>query len=243
MSSFTPDQLRELRQLVLTTTTDMQKGRYAGFGNPNHDTYPYADNATPTVPFVMPYVFPSNFQRLIAAKLSIHFDNFRTTATGVATATSSTTAHFHTWVQPGTARTIAFQLGLDAGGNPGLSGVTPPPFGFQTATETGAAGAQGSRFTAIDTTGPGHSHTVTPNLQIGIFQSTTPGNTTIKFDGVDRTTALGGPWSADIVEMDITAYLPTTVSTVHTVTLTPTANGRFVGILHLNYFVDASVPA
>lgn len=53
--------------------------------------------------------------------------------------------------------------------------------------------------------GGAHSH----NLTYGIFQQAIPSNPDVQvfINGIDRTSALGGPWDADIAGLDITSYL------------------------------------
>ncbi len=59
---------------------------------------------------------------------------------------------------------------------------------------------------------PGHGHSVTiPShthaLVFGIYTSTSATNVTVKINGIDRTTALGGPFTVDQGNLNITPYL------------------------------------
>lgn len=57
---------------------------------------------------------------------------------------------------------------------------------------------------------PDHQHTVndhTHPINYGIYTSTLPTNITIKINGVDRTSILGGPFDSDQSNLDISSYL------------------------------------
>lgn len=77
--------------------------------------------------------------------------------------------------------------------------------------QTASAGGSHSHTVSIpahthDVSIPAHTHPIT----YGIFEGPSLANITrVDINGVDRTTALGGPWTADIVELDITTYLQT----------------------------------
>lgn len=247
-SNFSQAQLAELRQLILSVTTDASKGRYAGFGNPQVDTYNYPDNCTASFPWTFDFVIPKNFQRWTSVHLSFKLRAFRRYVASVNTATSSTTPHYHTWVLGGQTNAPAptYDIGTNGGGGPingPSTGIPSAPFGFQTATETAVGGAQFSSFTAFDSNGTGHSHTLTPTLVTGIFEDTMPTSVSIKIDSTDYTSTLGGPWTTDTVELDITKVMPNKIGVFHTIQLTPNQNGRITGELRFSYFVDASVSA
>jgi hypothetical protein len=82
-----------------------------------------------------------------------------------------------------------------------------------------------------------HTHTVgdhTHGITYGIYSSGYPTVVSITVDGVDVTTALGGPWNPTIVthdflDMDITQY--TASSGTHTIQLTTTGQGRCIPLL------------
>jgi hypothetical protein len=64
---------------------------------------------------------------------------------------------------------------------------------------------------------PGHSHTIpshTHSIQYGIYTSTTPLDVTVKINGTDRTSALGGPFNSDQSSLDISPYLGTGWNTI-----------------------------
>jgi len=77
-----------------------------------------------------------------------------------------------------------------------------------------------------------HTHT-TPNhvhpIDYGIYESTSATGVTIKINGVERTIALGGPFSVDQASLDISTYL--SINQWNTIELGSTQKGR----------IDASV--
>lgn len=55
-----------------------------------------------------------------------------------------------------------------------------------------------------------HTHQVydhTHPIQYGIYQGTTPANVTIKVNGIDRTSELGGPFNTDQADLNLTPYM------------------------------------
>ncbi len=63
-----------------------------------------------------------------------------------------------------------------------------------------------------------HTHTLT----YGCYEGSAPtADIGIKIDGTDRTVDLGGPWSSDQTDIDISAYITTTGA--HTIELYPTS--------------------
>lgn len=76
---------------------------------------------------------------------------------------------------------------------------------------------------------PGHTHNITLSdhthtMLYGIYLSTTATNATVKVNGVDRTTVLGGPFIADQSAVDITQYL--TIGQWNTIELGSSRLGR-----------------
>lgn len=74
---------------------------------------------------------------------------------------------------------------------------------------------------------PDHYHTVldhTHPINYGIYVSTLPTNITIKINGVDRTSELGGPFSSDQVNLNISQYL--TIGQWNTIELGSSQLGR-----------------
>lgn len=78
---------------------------------------------------------------------------------------------------------------------------------------------------------PDHTHP----LQFGIYEGTTPINVTVKVNGVDRTSALGGPFNSDQADLDIAPYL--TVGQWNTIEL---GSGR-LGRIDATVFVQVLI--
>jgi hypothetical protein len=91
---------------------------------------------------------------------------------------------------------------------------------------------------------PSHTHTVadhthttpahTHGITYGIYSSGYPTAVSITIDGVDVTSALGGPWNPSVgdpneLDMDITNYTASTGS--HEIQLTTTGQGRCIPLL------------
>lgn len=139
-----------------------------------------------------------------------------------------------TWGQFGSGSGTGVWVGGTAsGGNSGSSG------GGQTPTSSSGGGSH------THTVGD-HTHTVTisdhthstPNhthgITYGIYSSGYPTAVSITIDGVDVTSALGGPWSPSALDpneldMDITNY--TASAGTHTIQLTTTGQGRCIPLL------------
>ena len=241
---FTPAQLRRIQQMILSVTTDAQKGRYAGFGNPQVDTYNYPDNCTSSFPWTFDFVIPKNFQRWTSVHLSFKLRPFRRYVSAVNnnSVTSGGTAHYHVFGTYASAGAAAHTAAWDASANM----TTTDGIGNSSNTSNEITGTSPGSGTAA---GPGvpaaHTHTVNTNvtLSTGIFEDTAPTSVSIKIDGTDYTSTLGGPWTTDQVELDITKVMPTSLASFHNIQLTPDRNGRITGELRFSYFVDASIPA
>ncbi|WP_156946498.1 hypothetical protein [Desulfitibacter alkalitolerans] len=89
---------------------------------------------------------------------------------------------------------------------------------YQIVSHLHSIGTDGSHAHARDTdhkhniTIPGHTHSVsipahTHALDFGIYTSVVANGVTIKINGVDRTTALGGPFNSDQSSINIAQYL------------------------------------
>jgi hypothetical protein len=221
------------------------RGLIPGLGAGQNDTFWAGDNCDGTHALNIRYVIPSNCQRIVAARLSFHLTAFRDYDTGVSGVTTPAGIHYHTWVTSGSG-TLNWTLGMDSGGSPKIGGAAlPPPYGYQTGTDVATGSAQNSAFTTIDVAGGGHTHTFTPSLTRGVFEGTTATGVTVKFDGSDKTGALGGGsgFTTDQVELDVTQYIQRSPDRLyHTIALTPSGLGRIEAHLRLNYFANAGIP-
>lgn len=228
---FTPQQIAALADLIT-------RGQIPGIGAAQQDTYTPAENCTPAFPHNIRYIIASNTQRLTAARLSFHLAAFRSPVAGVSALTTPGTNHYHVGASLGAGVANVGVLGFNAGGNLNTTGAGG---GWFTGTEVVSSPDVPSNATTA--LGPfvqsGHTHTFTPALTYGIFEGAVAAGVTIAFDGVDRTAALGGPWSSDVVELDVRSYINVATGAYHTITLTPTGLGRIEGHLRLGAFVDA----
>ena len=227
-----------LTQYIIQKTSSESIGRYPGNGSAQDDQYVYPDAADASFAYNFDYVIPSNFQRLVSAKLSFKIRPYRTysslslTTTGTNAAGSSghSHSHNHTWSVDG-ASYAAANLNTDNGGHVGNSaggaGGTAIP------TTTNAAGESGHSHS--------HNHTVSGTTTLGITEDAAPVNPglTVSVDGVDVTTKLGGPFNADQVEIDVTQVVATPIKIWHTLSLQPNQRVRITGILRLSYYIDS----
>lgn len=120
-------------------------------------------------------------------------------------------------------------LGYDSTGNGGGTTVTSGSGGGSTPTSADATPTHSHGMDHTHST-PNHTHGIT----YGIYSSGYPTAVSMTIDGVDVTTALGGPWNPSLsdpseVDMDITAYTGKTGS--HTIQLTTTGQGRCIPML------------
>jgi len=226
-----------LRTQALANTSAESIGRYPGVGAAQNDNFPYNDNVDNNSPAFIDYVLPKNFQRIVSARLSIRHRAYRTYNSFTAVSTGAETGHSHSHNHGSHAHTIPIDAGPfanavgqnAAGGNlADAYGPTTAPVNGTTPT-TNAAGSSG------------HTHPLTLTGALGVTEAAAPVNpgTTIAFDGVDQTSALGGPWNSDQVEIDITKFLSTAVSIWHTVSLQPNQLVRMVALLRVSYYVDS----
>lgn len=237
-NSFTAQQLQDLQTLIPGLVDSVSRGQIPGFGSGQNDTYTPSEDCAPTFPLNIRYVIPSNIQRLVAARLSFHLAAFRSPVAGVSAVTTPGTNHYH----------VAASL---AAGGANASGV----LGFDVAVNLNTTGAGGGWFTGTEIAaspdvptnatlalGPfvqaGHIHTFTPVLSYGVFEGAVAAGVTIKFDGVDQTTALGGPWSSDVIELDVRPYVTAVPGAYHTIALEPTGLGRIEAHLRLTFYSD-----
>lgn len=214
------------RRQVIDVASDMSLGRFPGRGSGINDLLPYEGDVDATHPANFDYVIPRNFQRLVSAKLSFRIRAYRNYAT-----TTNATIHSHA-LSSGTGA-IAQTAGFDAGGK--LTSPAVPNVVSVGGEYTVGAMTSGSPPGPIITAG--HTH----DQVNGITESAAPVNPglTVAFDSTDRTTVLGGPWNTDMVEIDVTQYLPVSVSAWHTMTLQPNQVAHITGFLRLSYYVDA----
>ena len=221
---------------------------------PHVDSWLFEDNVDGTHPANMRYVIPSPTQRIASARLSIHLAPYRTynslslTSTGAttpATDASGESGHSHSH-----AHTIPIAQSGAASANvnwngPGtsLTTINNNTGGNTSAINSDATGSSGHSHSHNHGS---HTHTVSGTSTLGVTEGATASGVTIQFINgktggtVDATVALGGPFNADVVELDVTRYLPQDKGVWHTVAMQPSGLGRIEAHLRLSVFVNAA---
>ncbi len=218
---------------------------------PHNDSWIFEDNVDATHAANLRYIVSKNVTRVVSARLSIHlapyrtYNNFSATTTladsndhvhAGATHVHGSAAHNHTWhaanVNP-TTPTLAIVSGavqgLDNANLPAdipTTTVTPGNTGNPTAGNTGIESAT-------------HTHLISVTSTLGVTEGATATGVTIGFDGVDATAALGGPFNADVIELDVRRFLIVTTGVFHTIAMQPSGNGRIEAHLRLGVYVSA----
>jgi hypothetical protein len=231
--------------LVAAIADALTRGQYPGFGAAQNDSTEHDDNVDATHPLNIKYFVPGNSQRVIAARLSFSLGAYRTYDKSAAAG-----LHVHYWTVPSATDVPAYYFTQTSAGTVGTQamrqvggGGTPGAAGYQTSTEMwssiiGTQSSTATSFEAFDTTGHTHAQV------LGVTEGVTATGVSVAFDGVDKTSALGGPFNADQVEMDVLPYIQQKADkTWHTIALTPSGNGRIYAKLRLSLFVNAGIKA
>ncbi|HXH05358.1 MAG TPA: hypothetical protein VNI83_02090 [Vicinamibacterales bacterium] len=130
-----------------------------------------------------------------------------TTPAGGGGTSSSDGAHIHTGSLGGSTEQQVVTTTANDGAGHTHGVVVQPPLGASGSVGINTSGAHSHStpshtHNTPDHTHPGHTH----NLTLAIAESGMASSLRLYIDGVDRTTALGGPWNA-AVELDIRQYL------------------------------------
>lgn len=211
---------------------------------PHNDTYANQDNVDGSHPLNLDYIIARNALRIVSARLSFKLRPYRTYTSAAAGAAAP---HVHYWSAGGTTTIdTTNEMYVTSGGimhtGPGPGGgVNSVPGGKQTSTEHAVGAVGASVDTAIEAfDGSGHVHAIT--LTPGVFEGATPTGVTVQFDGVDQTSALGGPFNADVVELDVLSFIASVAGGGwHTISLQPTGPGRIQAYLRLGAYVNGTV--
>ncbi len=209
-----------LRRLATAAAHDVSLGNVPGFGSGQVDSYTARDNVDVGFPMRINYLIPSLTQRVTTAKVSWKLMAYRTYSSISLSTTGAGSSHGHGGESghshshshseaahahhntPAVGGPGAFTLSNGSG----LQVASGPAGGWN--TDNGNGGGTGGDATG--SSGHGHSneashtHSVSGTTTLGIATGTTATGLTIQFDGVDQTAALGGPWSTDVVELDVT---------------------------------------
>ncbi|MFI4977544.1 MAG: hypothetical protein ACHQC8_02535 [Solirubrobacterales bacterium] len=235
------------QELIQRVAALVGGGGGVGLFPAQNDILAFPDDCDATHPYNFDFVLPSNFQKMLSARLSWKLRPYRTFSTLTLSATGAGTAHHHT-------------VGGESGHSHGHTHTTKVANAvgagsvFVPAANTLGANTGADQFvpTSSDSTGSSghthgnsgdenaHTHSVSGTTVLGIAEDAAPVNPgiTIAIDGTDFTSALGGPFNTDVLELDIRPYLPKAVSTFHTLALQPNQRCRVHGILRLSYNVQ-----
>lgn len=220
---------RQIKVALATTSAFQGFPPDATLSVPHNDSWLFEDNVDATHPANLRYVIANNVTRVVSARLSIFMAAYRTYNNFSATTTQGQSVnHTH-----GHAHTIPIG---NAGGNstiqwsgagnalqssPGISGNTSPI-------------NSDSTFANVD-----HTHLISITSTLGVTEGTVATGVTVAFDGVDHTAALGGPFNADVIELDVRRFLVVSHGVKHTIAMQPSGNGRIEAYLRLGVYVAA----
>lgn len=225
-------------------------GTFPGLGNGINDTMPNQDSVAPGFPLNLFFVVPKNQVKQRSVRLSFQPGAFRTYFTAGA-------AHSHGGDTVQTL-SISVDTGIGHRHKLFTAASGPPnptagPFNYQNAAGTTklvglqadavediwsnvnsdatvAGGSTGHTHTNVaHTHTPGTTGTSNAGGSGGVSESTNPDSMGVLVDGVDVTTALGGPFSAAQADVDITPFVAPGIG-IHTVQITTaTQLGRISG--------------
>ena len=235
------DRLSRLEQQmhrVMAITGAMQgQPSIATFEVPHNDSWLFEDNIDSTHAADMYYIIPSNTQRIVSARLSLKLLPYRTYNTD-AGANTGNTSNNHSHGSAAHAHTIPIDTGTAAANNLGYNGG-----GVHIATTIGSGGGTApTNSTTPGSTGinnSDHSHAISVTSTLGVTEGATATGVAIAFDGVDETAALGGPFNADVIELNVRPYLSVSLGAWHLIAMQPSGLGRISAHLRLSYYATA----
>lgn len=228
----------QVRRLLATVSAFQGQPSNATLSIPHNDSWIFEDNVDATHAANLRYIIAKNVTRVVSARLSIFVAPYRTYNNFSATVTNlETTDHFHA----GAAHNHALLPQNIAGAgtmawnnsSPGILAVTNlAPNADTTSIQSTTPGNGGGRTSA-------HQHTISVTSTLGVTEGATATGVTVAFDGVDATAALGGPFNADVIELDVRRFLGTTQNVKHTIAMKPSGLGRIEAHLRLGVYVSA----
>lgn len=238
----------QMRKAMATTSALQGFPSDATLSIPHNDSWLFEDNVDATHAANLRYVISANVQRVVSARLSIHLAAYRTyntltlsntgnasvdhTHTGGTTTTESAN-HAHTW-PIGSSNFGAANL-KDAGA--GVSTIdNTGPFTIGTTTEDTLHSHSGGTTSGQSQT---HNHTVSGSSTLGVTEGAVATGVTVAFDGVDQTAALGGPFNADMIEIDVRRFIGLATGVWHVIAMQPSGLGRIEAHLRLGVYVSA----
>jgi hypothetical protein len=219
-------------------------------GAPQIDTQAYPDNCGPGFPFHFDFYLASNLLTVNRVRLSFFLRAFRTDYDFSVHGTSAETGHSHSHNHTSAAHSHSHQhnLALAGGGSANtvsiVSGALNAFSGPVTDTSTVATDATGTTPGSGGTNAAGssgHTHTVTGTDVVGITEWAVATGVTVKVNGTDRTSALGGGsgFTSNQTELALAlAWL--NLGAWNTIDLTPSGLGRITGHLTVVSFIQSA---
>jgi hypothetical protein len=233
----------QARRLMANMATFQGQPANATFSVAHNDSFPFEDNVDATHAANLRYIISKNVTRVVSARLSIFmapyrtYNSFSATTTGIESVTHihgqhpHSHSHSHTWAVTGSGYVHTL-----TGNAAGLVGDT-----------SGGASTVGTSTDATATTPPNidgdsvdHTHLISVTSTLGVTEGATATGVTISFDGVDHTAALGGPFNADVIELDVRQFIALATGVKHTIAMQPSGLGRIEAFLRLGVYVSAS---
>jgi hypothetical protein len=240
---------RQVRIALATTSALQGQPADATLSIPHNDSFPFEDNVDATHPANLRYIISKNVTRVVSARLSIFMAPYRTyNSFTVATTGGASVRHSH-GSESGHSHSHAHSLSIAAlGSSPsvhvGFNGSVPPLQHDGTGTITDSSSVNGNAAGSSNhlhgSDSPDHSHSITGSSLLGVTEGTVATGVTVSFDGVDATVALGGPFNADVLELDVRRFIQTAIGVKHTIAMSPSGNGRIEAFLRLGVYVSAA---
>jgi len=217
---------------ALGVASAMQGGPAAAIVSvPHNDTWPFEDNVDATHPANLRYVIAGNVQRVVSAKLTMHLAPYRTYSSFAAASTGNPSIdHHHNATASVTTGNFALTHTLRSD-NTGVWALDDGSSRFVGTTNFD------TNLTAGEDVA--HTHLIVGSTFLGITEGAVAAGVTISFDGVDHTADLGGPFNADVIELDVLPYLSVTQNVIHTIAMLPSGLGRLEAHLRFGMYVAA----
>lgn len=222
----------QVRKLLATVAAFQGQPADATLSVPHNDSWIFEDNVDATHPANLRYVISTNITRVVSARLSIFMAAYRTYNNFSATTTLGTSNnHNH-----GHGHTIHVTSNIGGAATLGWGGNG---FGFN---DNFSATGDTSQIVNSNAVGQSadHTHLISITSTLGVTEGTVATGVMVAFDGVDQTAALGGPFNADAIELDVRRFIGTAQGVKHTIAMQPSGNGRIEAHLRLGVYVSAA---
>jgi hypothetical protein len=241
---------RQIKIALATTSAFQGQPADATLSVPHNDSWIFEDNVDATHAANLRYIVSKNITRVVSARLSIFMAPYRTynslslTATGADSPDHTHNVGIESGHNHGHGHTVPIAANA-AGQNVQIAGVNGSPFTSLSGPVTSAAinsdstGSSGHTHGASAGRNSTHTHTVSGSAVLGVTEGATATGVTISFDGVDATVALGGPFNADVIELDVRRFIQIATGVKHTIAMQPSGLGRIEAHLRLGVYVSA----